>query len=105
MIYLEQKQTPVGRFLVDWRKRFSDRRCKGNRITMSTTYSNTKTRITNLAECAKKCRGFSSYFTFGSHCTIYGCECHCEMSDGYCTLETANGLNIYQFDRGKTSKS
>ena len=87
-------------------------KCRGRKITVSTEDANTRTRITTLAECAEKCRGTSSLFTFGSDplmhgCSIYGCKCECEIdasSDGSCTMEYVpdEGIVLYQFDRGKS---
>ena len=107
IVCVEQKPSPVSRFLVDWRLWISDVKCRGRKITVSTKDSTTKIRITTLAECAKNCRGTSSLFTFGRHCSIHGCDCECEIdadSDGSCNLQGVSkdeGIELYKFDKGK----
>ena len=106
------KQIPFGRFQIDWTFRTQ---CKGRKIPISTKNSDTKIRITDISECAKKCRGISSMFTFGKSgltwdgketgCSVYGCECHCEIdasSDGSCEKPDSYDDTVltYNFDRG-----
>ena len=102
----EPKENPVGRSMVDWHIRKVNYKCAGNnKITISTKESDSNERITDIAECAKNCRGHSLIFAFGSGsegCSIYGCDCHCELDTNDCSgLEKENGVTMYRFDKGK----
>ena len=86
-------------------------------MTISTNSSDTKIRIMDIKDCAKKCRGVSSLFIFGTRplgCSVYGCKCHCEIdasSDGSCAYvpnkdkqlySIDDTVSLYQFDKGNT---
>ena len=90
--------------MVDWHIDIVNYKCDGNnKITISTKDADTKKRITNIAECAKNCRGHS-LFLFGSGsegCTVHGCDCHCELVGNDCKeLDNERGVTMYRFDKG-----
>ena len=107
IVYSEPKENPVGRYLVDWSIKHVNSKCVGNeKRVISTKEANTKKRITDIAECARSCKGYSPLFFFGSEsgCTIYGCICQCELvtyPDESCSIEADNNGGLYIFDKGK----
>ena len=67
-------------------------------------------RIETEEECAKKCRGLSSMFAFGTNdfgndrCQNGFCKCICETSatkEGFCHQMSHSGYNLYRFGSGK----
>ena len=89
----------------------------GRKMTIGTKNSDTKIRIMDIKDCAKKCRGVSSLFIFGTRplgCSVYGCKCHCEIdasSVGSCYPDKKGvdkwglyyvdkSVSLYQFDKG-----
>ena len=110
-------EVQFGRFQVDWSLKIESSKCRSRKMTISTKNSDTKIRITDIKECAKKCRGVSSLFIFGTRslgCSVYGCECHCEIdasSEGSCAYvpnkdkqlySIDDTVSLYQFDEGNT---
>ena len=79
------------------------------KIIISTKEENTKIRITSLEECANRCRGISTTFSFGTGfdgCSVHGCNCKCELEtkpDGWCKsrISSSKGMKLYRFDQGK----
>ena len=92
---------------MDWSIKRAKSTCKGNKkIIISVKEADTPKRITDVAECARNCRGTSPIFFFGSGdgCSIHGCMCQCELvmyPDAYCEIMRTNHGDLYQFDKGK----
>ena len=67
--------------------------------------------VSEISQCAEKCRAISSMFVFGTNefgyedvygkrCDEIGCDCYCETeatSDGNCTVKDHDGYNLYKF--------